>query len=134
MHGQPNRRTKQRDQLNSIRARKTKFVCVNDDMKHPTPELVTMLQDFYLSFFPFPSRFELPPGVANAYLHLDAYQRARRWQLLRSGLLALLAAVLIAYGASFLVDDEDDNDSNGDSDGANGGRQQRARAGDLKED
>lgn len=51
---------KTRDQLNSIRARRSKFVCVNDDMKNPTPELVQMLQDFYLSFFPFPSSFELP--------------------------------------------------------------------------
>ena len=47
---------KTRDQLNSIRARKTKFV--NDDMKNPDPVLVAMLQNFYLSFFPKQSQFE----------------------------------------------------------------------------
>jgi len=68
---------KTRDQLNSIRARKTKFVCVNDDMKHPTEEMVQFLQDFYLSFFPFPSSFENPPGVLNHFLYYDEWVASR---------------------------------------------------------
>jgi len=51
-------------QLDSIRARKSKFVCVNDDMRDPSPELVQALADFYESFFPTPSQFELPPGAS----------------------------------------------------------------------
>ena len=54
------------EQLDSIRARKSKFVCVNDDMRDPSPELVQALEDFYVSFFPHPSQFELPAGVASA--------------------------------------------------------------------
>ena len=42
-----------------------KFVCVNDDMKDPSPELQQMLHDFYVSYFPNPSRFELPDGQVN---------------------------------------------------------------------
>ena len=40
-------------------------MCVNDDMKKPTPEMVAFLQDFYVSFFPKPSQFELPAGTTN---------------------------------------------------------------------
>ena len=68
--------------MNSIRARKTKFVCVNDDMKNPTPGLLMLLKNFYLSFFPEPSRFELPFGTENSQLYLDAYERDNFWDLL----------------------------------------------------
>ena len=57
------------EQLDSIRARKSKFVCVNDDMTNPSPELLQELENFYLSFFPAPSQFELPPGVGKHYCH-----------------------------------------------------------------
>lgn len=50
-------------QLDSIRARRTKFVCVNDDMRLAPPALQTMLRDFYESFFPLPGMFELPEGT-----------------------------------------------------------------------
>ena len=43
---------KTRSQLNSIRARRTKFVCVNDDMRNPSQEVQALLQHFFLSFFP----------------------------------------------------------------------------------
>lgn len=61
---------KTKDQLDSIRARKTKFVCVNDDMREAPEALQAMLRDFYLSFFPYPSQFELPAGEVNPYLHI----------------------------------------------------------------
>ena len=51
--------------LNDVRAKRPKFVCVNDDMDDPSPELLEQLQLFYESFFPVPSRFELPVGAAN---------------------------------------------------------------------
>ena len=41
-----------RERLDSIRARMTKFVCVNDNMMRPSERLVGTLQNFYLSFFP----------------------------------------------------------------------------------
>lgn len=45
-------------QLDSVRMRKSKFVCINDDIHNPTPELDKAIRDFYESFFPLPSQFE----------------------------------------------------------------------------
>lgn len=86
--------------LDSVRARRTKFVCINDDMKHAPPGVQQLLQDFYLSFFPKPSRFELPNGASNPYLHwyaLEAHLARKRW-FWRIGwlLLAVLAAAIAA--------------------------------------
>jgi hypothetical protein len=58
-------------QLDSVRARQTKFICINDNIQNPTPELENALRDFYLSFFPLPSQFELPDGVRNPSLYRD---------------------------------------------------------------
>ena len=65
-------------QLDSIRARRTKFVCVNDNVRIMTPALADLFEAFFLSFFPFPSSFELPRGQRNEYLRLDAYNAAKR--------------------------------------------------------
>ena len=54
-----------KEKLDSIRAKKTKFICVNDDMHSPSPQLEKMLSDFYKSMFPKPSPFELPEGKTN---------------------------------------------------------------------
>ena len=51
--------------LNEVRAKRPKFVCINDDMDDPSPMLLENLQKFYKSFFPHASRFELPPGQTN---------------------------------------------------------------------
>ena len=53
------------EKLNDVRAKRPKFVCINDDMDNPSEELLQNLQDFYQSFFPHPSRFELPAGQSN---------------------------------------------------------------------
>ena len=62
---------KSQSKLDSIRARRPKFVCVNDDVKEANEELGKILHDFYESFFAVRSRFELPEGVRNEYLRLD---------------------------------------------------------------
>lgn len=64
-------------QLDSIRARKSKFVCVNDNMKNPTRELEVALKSFFESFFPFKSQFELPDGHVNPTLYIDEYRVMR---------------------------------------------------------
>jgi hypothetical protein len=46
-------------------------------MDNPTTELKQVLLDFYLSFFPFPSQFELPSYRRNPSLHLDEYLQMR---------------------------------------------------------
>lgn len=65
-------------QLDSIRARRSKFVCVNDNMKDPSAQVLAVLADFYDSFFPLPCQFELPPGRRNRFLRLDEHDRWRR--------------------------------------------------------
>lgn len=65
-------------QLDSVRARQSKFVCINDNMQHPPKELEKALQDFYESFFPLPSIFELKAGARNPTLYRDEYMRLRR--------------------------------------------------------
>jgi hypothetical protein len=65
-------------QLDSVRARQSKFICINDNMKNPPPELERALRSFYESFFPEPCVFELPAGVRNPTLYLDEYQSRKR--------------------------------------------------------
>ena len=65
-------------QLDSVRQRQSKFVCINDNMKNPSKELEQALRNFYLSFFPEPCVFELPPGTRNPTLYLDEYQKLMR--------------------------------------------------------
>jgi uncharacterized Tic20 family protein len=62
------------NQLDSIRSRQSKFICINDNMKNPTPELEKALHDFFESFFPVPSQFELKPGIINPTLYWDEYK------------------------------------------------------------
>ena len=60
-----------KEQLDGIRAKRTKFICVNDDMHHPSVALQDMLHDFYEAMFAKPSPFELPKGKTNAYLNTN---------------------------------------------------------------
>lgn len=65
--------------LDGIRFRRHKFICLNDNVDHNSPEAVKtlkMLRDFYESLYPNPSSFELPQGVTNAYLHVDEFKNA----------------------------------------------------------
>jgi UDP-N-acetylglucosamine-lysosomal-enzyme len=68
---------KTRDQLDGIRAKRTKFICVNDDMHNPSPEVIGLLSDFYKSMFPKPSPFELPGGETNGGLDIYELRQAR---------------------------------------------------------
>ena len=45
-------------QLDSVRARKSKYVCINDNIQNKTDELDRIIHDFYESFFPYPCQFE----------------------------------------------------------------------------
>ena len=42
-------------------------------MTNPSPELQKILKDFFVSFFPHPSQFELPPTRRNPTLYYDEY-------------------------------------------------------------
>lgn len=64
-------------QLDSIRARQSKFICVNDNMKNPSPELEKALRQFFEAFYPEPSPFELPPNKRNPTLYMDEYRQMK---------------------------------------------------------
>ncbi|XP_068729613.1 N-acetylglucosamine-1-phosphotransferase subunits alpha/beta-like [Montipora capricornis] len=61
-------------QLDAIRGKKKKFVCLNDNINHgkKDAELIkALLVDFYESLFPIPSQFELPQEYRNRFLHIS---------------------------------------------------------------
>ena len=41
-----------RKMLDGIRGKRTKFICVNDDMKNPSNEVIQVLQNFFPSLIP----------------------------------------------------------------------------------
>ncbi|CAG9857509.1 unnamed protein product [Phyllotreta striolata] len=71
--------------LDEIRRLRRKFVCLNDNLdesKESENELVkAVLYDFYLSFFPKPSAFELPQELRNKFLYVD---ELNEWKYARS--------------------------------------------------
>lgn len=69
-----------RSQLDSIRARRSKFICINDNINEMTPELFSLLRDFFTSYYPRPSRFELPDGVVNRHLRLEDHLSEIFWR------------------------------------------------------
>ena len=54
-----------------------------------------------MSFFPFPSSFELAPGKRNLYLRLDAYNAAKRRERAAAvaGLCVLFGLVAVAVAS-----------------------------------
>lgn len=61
-------------QLDAIRGKKKKFVCLNDNINHgkKDAELIkALLVDFYQSLFPIPSQFELPLEYRNRFLRVS---------------------------------------------------------------
>ncbi|XP_059483014.1 N-acetylglucosamine-1-phosphotransferase subunits alpha/beta [Neocloeon triangulifer] len=66
------------DSLDNLRRRPRKFVCINDNLD-PTKEkengyVRAVLQDFYESILPEPSKFELPLMYRNRFLTVDELQ------------------------------------------------------------
>jgi hypothetical protein len=61
-------------QLDSVRRRKVKFICINDNMQNPPEELLHQLSFFYEALFPKPSIFELPAGQSNPTLYTNEYR------------------------------------------------------------
>lgn len=80
-------------QMLNTRARRTKFVCINDDMKNPTQKVHQVLRELFLAFWPNQSQFELPHHLQNRYLHIDEYNLAQ--QRLRKLYLGLILTVVI---------------------------------------
>ena len=61
-------------QLDDIRQKPKKFICLNDNIDHDKENVSSVkaiLVDFYESLFPVPSQFELPDNVRNRYLYME---------------------------------------------------------------
>lgn len=78
------------------RARRTKFVCINDDMKHPSAAVSQILHELFLSIWPKRSQFELPYHLKNRYAHIDEYNAAQERRQIAAGI-AVVIMLLIAF-------------------------------------
>ena len=66
---------KTRAVLDGIRAKRPKFICINDDMQNPAEDVQALLNDFYESYVGTPSPFELPPGRSNPFLWIGPLRK-----------------------------------------------------------
>ena len=85
-------------QLDSVRARRTKFICINDNMENPSDEVIDLFQDFLESFFPKPSSFELTDGRANQYLRLEEVEEVRAKVVMVWNCCLVVVGVLVVVG------------------------------------
>ncbi|EDW89476.1 N-acetylglucosamine-1-phosphotransferase subunits alpha/beta [Drosophila yakuba] len=86
------------ESLDRLRRNPRKFNCINDNLdanRSEDNEMVRhLLEDFYLSFFPRRSKFELPPQYRNRF---ESWQDFQRWKRRKR------AVLVIGYGVSLLL-------------------------------
>ncbi|XP_037954943.1 N-acetylglucosamine-1-phosphotransferase subunits alpha/beta-like [Teleopsis dalmanni] len=86
------------DNLDKIRQNPRKFNCINDNLDPiftEDNELIRhLLEDFYLSFFPKRSKFELEAQYRNRFSNLNDYQLWRRRKR---------AVLFVGYGATVVL-------------------------------
>ncbi|GAB9469490.1 N-acetylglucosamine-1-phosphotransferase subunits alpha/beta [Globisporangium polare] len=85
------------NQMLGTRARRTKFVCINDDMKYPSASVSQILHELFLSIWPKRSQFELPYHLKNRYAHIDEYNDARERRRVYVGLGVGVLLLAVAY-------------------------------------
>ncbi|KAK1944765.1 N-acetylglucosamine-1-phosphotransferase subunits alpha/beta [Phytophthora citrophthora] len=83
-------------QMMGTRARRTKFVCINDDMKFPSTAVSQILHELFLSIWPKRSQFELPFHLKNRYAHIDEYNAAQERRQAAAAI-AVVILLLIAF-------------------------------------
>jgi len=62
------------ERLDHIMVKAPKFICLNDDMNKthdPPARTLKALRDFYTTYYPDPTPFELPEDQFNPYLHYE---------------------------------------------------------------
>lgn len=85
------------DMLTSIRARRPKFICVNDDMSaQPPPRTLKLLSDFFMALFPAASPLELPLDQLNPILTIQPLRELRARQLLERRVCICVTCLLTA--------------------------------------
>jgi len=93
------------EQLDAIRAKRPKFVCLNDNMKIAHPTVIQVLKDFLDSYYAKPSPMERTPQAGeNPVLYIGPLREALRMERLRLGatytfLAVILGGLLVWLGA-----------------------------------
>ena len=78
--------SKLQNELDSLRKNRKKFICLNDDIDYGEVEssnlqmeqmnlVKELLHNFYTSFLPHSSPFELPKGQVNSVLYVQPYKK-----------------------------------------------------------
>lgn len=65
------------NKLDSIRRKRSKFICINDDMQTAPPKTQEALREFLNALFPRVSSFELKGGKTNQFLYLNDYRKSK---------------------------------------------------------
>jgi len=94
---------KTREQLDAVRAKRPRFICINDNMAAAPPQVVALLADFFESFYGRPCPVELPPGVVNPVLYIEPLRQWHREQRAKRALGAALAALAVLLGAGLAL-------------------------------
>ena len=90
-------------QLDWIRKNRRKFICINDDIDHDRENAKTVrriLGDFYESFFPIRSQFELKTGYINRFLYvkdLEEWKSHNKFVNKELHILGVLVIVLVLF-------------------------------------
>jgi len=75
-------------QMDHILLKRPKFICVNDNMNHSHPEnpqVIEVMHEFFKTYFPWRSSFELPEGRLNQYQYIDDMIAAKRVRRKKAG-------------------------------------------------
>ncbi|CAM1302043.1 Uncharacterised protein g3139 [Pycnogonum litorale] len=92
------------NQLDSVRKKPTKFICLNDNINHRHKDakiIKTFIRDFFESMYPTRSRFELPSNYRNQFGHIDelrsflAYKKTVKIALFVALVLFILIVLLV---------------------------------------
>jgi len=90
--------TNVRRDLDQLRKKHHKFICLNDNIDHSKPgaeDVRNVLLEFYEAYFPRRSAFELPEGVHNEFLYMHDIEQHQYESFLKSWLLVGAAIVLL---------------------------------------
>jgi UDP-N-acetylglucosamine-lysosomal-enzyme len=64
--------------LDQIAMKRPKFICLNDNMNKTSStspiDTLALLHEFYQTYFPLPSPFELPDGQTNGYRYIEDWR------------------------------------------------------------
>ena len=89
-------------QLDDIRKNMKKFVCLNDDLDDSTnpsgmEDVRSMIRDFYLTFFPRPSQFELKNDQRNEFLTVAEYDAMKNLRTRNFFLVMVILVALVCF-------------------------------------